>query len=151
MRASTASGPSRGGEKAGCRPCLSDRLAAEHRELARELGLFLRVGDEADEAPRAAFLRDVDRVSGWLTQRVIPHIHAEHELRARLAVRDHRPVAEHEGHAAIAELARRLAELRTRLKKSDDHHVRAEVRRVLDELYALTRLHFEDEVGEPAR
>lgn len=126
--------------------CRADELCAEHTELARQLGVFDAVADEADEASATSLRRDVDRVYRSLTDRLLPHLHAERDLHTRLAIRDHRHVRDEEDHGEIERLAARLAVLRSQLVIGDDRRTRRDLRHVLYELHALTRLHFTDEL-----
>ncbi len=130
--------------------CLADELGAEHKELARQLSLFDAVADEADVAPAAALRKDVDHAYGLLTKRFLPHAQAEHDLRTRLAVRDHRRVRDEEDHGEVERLAGRLSVLRSQLTRGDDRSARREIRHILYELHALTRLHFADELLTPS-
>ena len=134
-----------------CRPCLRDELSAEHKALAQALQLLDSVADEVDSVPHGTLRKDVDRVYGLVTQRVLPHARAEHDLRTRLAVHDHQRVGVEEDRLEIGRLARRLARLRSQLARGDASHAPRQIRHVLYELHALTRLHFADElVGSPA-
>lgn len=126
--------------------CLSDEICAEHGELAREIGMFDLVADEVGKVPLEKLRTDVDRVYGLLTQRVIPHMRAEHELRTRLAVRDHVRIGPEEDHGEIGNLARQLSRLRSHIAKGDAGDAPAGARHILYELHALTRLHFADEL-----
>ncbi len=126
--------------------CLADELSAEHKDLARQLSLFDTVADEVEAASADTLRRDVDLAYGLVADRVLPHAHAEHELHTRLAGRDHRRVREAEDHREVERLAARLAALRVELRKRDDKAARREIRHLLYELHALTRLHFADEL-----
>ena len=131
----------------GCRPRLSDELCAEHKQLAQQLELLDSVADEVDSVPLDTLRKDVDRAYGLVTQRVLPHTRAEHALRTRLAAHDHRRVGAEEDHGEIRRLARVLAGLRSQLgKKEDVARAPRQIRHVLYELHALTRLHFADEL-----
>lgn len=130
--------------------CLADELCAEHKELAQQLSLFDAVANEVGAAPAPALRRDVDRAYELLTQRLLPHAQAEHDLRTRLAVHDHRRVRDEEDHGEVERLAGRLSVLRSQLTRGDDRSARREIRHILYELHALTRLHFADELLTPS-
>lgn len=127
--------------------CSADEICADHEELARELALFDEVADEADDAAATSFRKDVDRAYGLLTDRLLPHVHAEQDFRTRLAVHDHRHVRDEEDHGEIERLTARLAVLRSQLVMHDERRTRRELRHVLYELHALTGMHFYDELG----
>ncbi len=126
--------------------CLADELCAEHTELAGQITLFDAVADEVEEADVTSLRKDVDRAYLLLTDRLLPHILAEHDLHTRLALHDHRRVRDEEDHGEIARLSARVAVLRSALIIGDDRRARRDIRHVMYELHALTRLHFTDEL-----
>ncbi len=126
--------------------CLSDDLCAEHKELAWQLELFDAVAEKTEGAPTPVLRREVDRAYVLLRERLLPHALAEHDLRTRLAARDHRHIREAEGRREIERLTARLGELRSTLTTGSDKALRREIRHLLYELHALTRLHFADEL-----
>lgn len=126
--------------------CLADDLCAEHKALARQLSLFDAVAEKTEAASTTTLRRDVDRAYVLLAERFLPHAHAEHGLRTRLATRDHRHIREAEDHGEIERLTARLSTLRDELRSADDEAARREIRHLLYELHALTRLHFADEL-----
>lgn len=125
--------------------CRADELCAEHTKLVCQLALFDAVADEVEEVDAASLRKDVDRAYALLTDRLLPHIHAEHDLHTRLAIHDHRRVRDEDDHGEIERLSARVAVLRSKLV-GDDPRARRDIRHVMYELHALTRLHFTDEL-----
>ncbi|MBU6423180.1 MAG: hypothetical protein KGQ88_03995 [Chloroflexi bacterium] len=140
--ARAAAAPTRGG-------CLSDDLCAEHKELAAQLELFDAVAEKTEGASGVVLRREVDRAYALLSERLLPHARAEHDLRTRLATRDHRHIREAEDRREVERLTSRLADLRASLPRGADKVARREIRHLLYELHALTRLHFADELSRP--
>jgi len=121
----------------------------EHRALAQEVALLKAVADTiAGRSPEHA-IDDADRVL-ILLERVASHARAERELRFRLAYRDCRPVAAEFDRVEVERLTRRLGAPTARLARGDAETALEEIRGLLYELHALTRLHFADELGDAA-
>ncbi|MDE3112331.1 MAG: hypothetical protein KGN00_01305 [Chloroflexota bacterium] len=143
MGTSTTTRPAAARARGGC---LSDELCAEHKELARQLELFDAVAEKTEAASTTVLRREVDRAYVLLSERLLPHARAEHELRTRLASRDHRHIREAEDRREVERLTARLAERRAALARIGDAATRREIRHLLYEIHALTRLHFADEL-----
>ncbi len=117
----------------------------EHRALAKEVVLLKTLADTiADSSPEHAIER-VDRAL-MLLERVASHARAEHELRFRLAYRDHRPVAVGSDRVEADRLTQRLGALKAGRARGEAETTLEEIRCLLYELHALTRLHFADEL-----
>lgn len=123
-----------------------DCLCDEHRELALRLSLLDEVAEKVDHVSAAELLRDVYRVYDLVAHEIVPHMRAEEMLLMRLAERDRRHVHADRESTEMRDLIARLAGLKTSLSRGDVTHAPAEIRHVLFELHALTRLHFADEL-----
>lgn len=122
----------------------------EHRALAQEVVLLKTLANTiAGSSPQHA-LDDVDRALILLEQ-VASHARVEHEFRFRLAHRDHRPCATGSDRVEADRLTQCLAALRASLARGEVETAREEIRCLLYELQALTRLHFADELVDTAR
>lgn len=122
---------------------------SEHRALAKEVVLLKTVADAiAGHAPEQA-LDHLDRALALL-DRVASHARAEHERRFRLAYRDCRPVAAEFDRVEADRLTQRLGARKAGLARGDAGSAIEEIRRLLYELHALTRLHFADELVDAA-
>jgi len=125
-----------------------DCLYEEHKALAREVVLLRTVADAIATAPHDRLLADIDRAFVLLTQRIAGHVRAERDQRTRLAHRDHYRVEPEVDRREVDRLTRQLGALKVRLARGDTDNTLEEIRRVLYELHALTRLHFADELVE---
>jgi len=121
----------------------------EHRALAQEVVLLKTLANSiASSAPQYA-LHDVDRAL-ILLERVASHARVEHEFRFRLAYHDHQRVATEFDRVEADRLSQRLGALKAHLATGDAETAPEEIRPLLYELHALTRLHFADELVDAA-
>lgn len=121
----------------------------EHHALAQEVVLLKTLANTiASSSPQHA-LDDVDRAL-ILLERVASHARLEHERRFRLAYRDHVSVATEFDRVEADRLTRRLGALKASLARGDAETALEEIRPLLYELHALTRLHFADELADAA-
>lgn len=121
----------------------------EHRALAKDVVLLKRVADTIAGPSLDHALDHLDRAL-TLLERVASHARVEHERRFRLAYRDCRPVAAEFDRLEVDRLTQRLGALTASLARGDAETALAEIRRLLYELHALTRLHFADELVDAA-
>ena len=123
---------------------LVDCLSEEHKALAKEVILLRVVADAIATAPHDRLLTDIDRAFVLLASRIAPHASAERDLRTRRAHRDHCRVDPEVDRLEADRLTRQLGALKARLARGDTDTTLEEIRRLLYELHALTRLHFAD-------
>ncbi len=121
----------------------------EHRALAKDVVLLKSVADTIAGHSLEHALHHLDRAL-TLLERVASHARAERERRFRLAYRDCRPIAAEFDRLEADRLTRRLGALRANLASGDAGPAVEQVRRLLYELHALTRLHFADELAGAA-
>lgn len=125
-------------------------LSEEHKALAKEIILLRVVADAIATTPPDRLLTDLDRAFVLLAQRIAPHARAERDQRTRLAHRDHCRVDREVDRLEADRLTQQLGALKVRLARGDTDSTLEEIRRLLYELHALTRLHFADEMLEIA-
>ncbi len=121
----------------------------EHRALAKEVALLRTVADTIAGHRLEHALDHLDRAL-ILLERVASHARAERERRFRLAYRDCRPVAAEFDRVEADRLTQRLGARKASLARGDAGTAIEEIRRLLYELHALTRLHFADELVDAA-
>ncbi|MDE3102295.1 MAG: hypothetical protein KGJ98_08675 [Chloroflexota bacterium] len=120
-----------------------------HCALAKEVLLLETVANTIARSSPQHALDDVDGAL-ILLERVASHARVEHELRFRLAYRDHQRVAIEFDRVEADRLTRRLGALSASLARGDAETALEEIRPLLYELHALTRLHFAGELVDAA-
>jgi hemerythrin-like domain-containing protein len=127
------------------------RFAAEHDDLREVVEAVRAAADRLSQAPQGQARESVEQVHRLLTERLLPHEHAEeHQLYPALADSLGGPEATatmSRAHAEIDRLADRIA---THLTLTDaDGELRPEnlddLRACLYGLYGVLRLHFDQE------
>jgi hypothetical protein len=121
----------------------------EHCALAKEVVLLRTAADTIARCSPEGVLDHAERAL-ILLERVASHVRAEQEPRCRIAFRDHRPCCTDLDRVEVDRLTRRLGELKTLCARDHAASALEEIREVLYELHALTRLHFAGELIDAA-
>ena len=122
----------------------ADRLWREHDVLASQL---TRIEDAADaigtaELSLSALRSELERAHELLAGRIVPHMRSADDYQKALARRDYVSSPAHPEHEEAERLASKLGRLRDQVGRGNIAVARRQTRRLLYELYALTRPHF---------
>jgi hypothetical protein len=122
----------------------ADRLWREHDVLASQLTRLEAAADAFDNAELSlsALRSELDAAHELLAGQIVPHMRSADDYQRVLAQRDYVSSPAGPEHEEAERLASKLGRLRDQIGVGNVLGARRETRRLLHELYALTRPHF---------
>jgi hypothetical protein len=122
-------------------PAICEDICSEHEALALRITELRAVAEGMGPLPAREVDHRLESACDLIAHRILPHVHAEYEHCAHLALRDHRPIPGREQEREIEMLGNRLVEI-WRRENAAPLVARPWVRGLLFDLHALLRLHF---------
>ncbi len=130
--------------------CFADRLQEEHEALASQLARLetMANGIAGEGLPLETLRSELDCACDLLAGKVLPHLRTADAFRSELVKRDYVRAETHPDHDEAEKLTSELGALRARVNSGETKDAPHEIRRILYELHALTRLHFAGDCQE---